>query len=193
MHSYHQMSTPSASVKSKLLSSRLGTNAHHKRVAIERAPTDESGFWIVTDIVPGRGMSSITHAYHDVGKVRVFQRYYMPGPFDLQMFGPDSDLATPKSTYSVWTGLAFGLPDEYPVDVSKWDDPEQWSEEKLREITEAKVGKLPQSAKLSIWSPDGEGMVEAIFKDEFVEDALEFAALIDRQITEQKKGVAHVQ
>lgn len=143
-----------------------------------RAPRDDTGFWEITHVQPGRGMSSVTHAFHDVGSSRVYQLYYTPGPFDVMAFGPDSREATPRSTYSVWTGLAFSQPDEYPV-VTKWDDPEDWPDEKIRQVIEASVGPIPKSASIDIWSPDGEGAIYLEFKDLDVEDALAFAARMD--------------
>jgi hypothetical protein len=154
---------------------RVGDMAYAKRVALSRAPRDASGFWIISSVQPGRGMSSVTYAHHDVGTSRVYQQYYTPGPLDALAFGPNSVQATPRSTYYVWTGLAFGLPDSYPVNVAAWDNPEDWSLEKLHQVVEAAVGPLPKGSTVDIWSPDGEGALYLMFDDEGVEDALSFA------------------
>ena len=152
---------------------RVGDMAHAKRMALARAPRSD-GFWTVEHVQPGRGMSSVTYAHHDVAGCRVYQQFYTPGPLDALAFGAASFQATPKSTYYVWTGLAFGQPDEYPL-VSHWDNPEDWSAEKLIDVVTNAVGAIPKSATVDIWSPDGEGSLYLEFPDEGVEDALEFA------------------
>lgn len=152
---------------------RVGDMAHAKRTAIAQAPRSDD-FWTVEHVQPCRGMSSVTYAYHDVAGTRVYHQYYTPGPFDLLAYGAESIQATPKSTYYVWTALAFGMPDEYPL-TSHWDNPEDWSEEKLIGVVTKAVGKIPNGAVVDIWSPDGEGAIYLKFKDEGVEDALAFA------------------
>lgn len=160
---------------------RVGDMAFCKREALRRAPHDPSGFWVIDRVQPGRGFSSVTYAHHDVGTSRVSYRYYTPGPFDLMAYGPDHPLSMPKGTYSVWTGLAFPMPDEYLVDGNKWDDPEEWSAAKLKKVVEAGVGKIPKGATIDIWSPDAEGALYLQFTDEGVEDALEFAAKMNQK------------
>lgn len=146
-----------------------------KLMALRRAPHDATGFWEVTDVQPGRGLSSMTYAHHDVRAVRVYQQFYMPGPYDVIAFGVDSPEATPKSKYYVWTGLAFPQPDEYPV-VSKWDDPQEWSDSKLRKVVKAAVGPIPAGATIDVYSPEGEGGIYLEFQDDGVEKALAFAS-----------------
>ncbi len=131
-------------------------------------------------------MSSMTYAHHDVGSVRVCQDFYTPGPYDAIAYGSGHRLATPCSTYYVWTGLAFGQPDEYPV-VSKYDNPEKWSAKKLRQVVEAEIGPLPKGATISIWSPDGEGALYLEFKDEGVEEALAFAQRRSDKVAQNEK------
>lgn len=164
---------------SKASALRLGGMAHATRVALQRAPTDRSGFWIVTDVQPGRGMSSMTYAHHDVGAIRVYQQYYTPGPYDALAYGPNSELATPRSTYFVWTGLAFGQPDDSSPKGACWDDPETWAVDRLVQVVTEAVGPIPLGAQIDVWSPDGEGALYLRFSDEGVEEALQFAQRMD--------------
>lgn len=134
---------------------------------------DETDFWTVKHVYPGRGFSSVTIGEHICENgVKVSQRLYNPGSFDAIVFWPDSSSAMPKSTYTVYTGIHH-LPDK----VSK--------AHAVRLLKAAHPGvdaKALNTAEVSVWSPDGEGALFMQFADLEVEEALRFAQSLNAEL-----------
>jgi hypothetical protein len=148
--------------------------SYAKQLALARAVrTDETGFWTVKYVYPGRGFSSITVGEHVCENgVAVSQRFYNPGPFDVVAYGVDSPAAVAKSTYTVYTGI-YGLPDE----VSKYA-----AVALIKEAHPLVDARALKKAEVSIWSPDGEGALFMQFADLEVEEALRFAQSLDAEL-----------
>lgn len=114
-------------------------------------------------IEPGRGYSSNTFGTHMLPNgISLLQRYYTPGPFDLLVYGPDCELATPHAEYSVFSGVvgvADNADEEYVMHLLLLDQPQI--------DRHALVG-----ARFDVWSPDGEGELWVCFADHQLDEAL---------------------
>lgn len=150
------------------ISQQSSTNRILHAAKMSAPGPDLSGFWETLRVEIGRGYSNQTYARTQrLNSVYVHQVYYIPGPFDLKAFGPDSALAAPSSTYSVYCGVD-GMADN--------------AFESLETCIKAVLATNPFANRkamsrgtFNVWSPDGEGSLFVEFKDEDVEAALAFA------------------
>lgn len=126
--------------------------------------------WIVDHVQHGAGMSSTTYGHAELGNgVWVFQRHWQPGPFHALAYGVDSEIARPKATYSVFSGV-YGSDDEGP------------SLDALLEMMKALHPDMnvnaARSATVDVWSPDGEGAIYLKFDDLEVEQVFALASTL---------------
>ena len=150
------------------VSQQLSTNKLMRQARINAPYKDPEGFWETSRVEMGRGYSSQTFAHtRRLNGVYVHQSCYTPGPFDLKAFGPDSKLATPSSTYSVYCGVE-GLKDEAYKNTAACIAAVQ-AENPNVDLKALRLGKF------GVWSPDGEGALYVDFNDKNVETALAFA------------------
>ncbi|TAL65667.1 MAG: hypothetical protein EPN79_10820 [Burkholderiaceae bacterium] len=82
-----------------------------------------SVYWVEDAIDSTESGSTVTHSYHDFGKVRLWRKVFQPGPLAVWAYGKDHPCSSLRTTYSLWTGLSdvfkAQLSDQNPEAISR--------------------------------------------------------------------------